>query len=79
MAKMMFLIVKRQWRQHHDCFTGLFAVCGHKANYLQDQVNHSSLAAQIRAESHDCFTGQFALSNGKQPFVDTRQTFSKIR
>ena len=43
MAKMMFLIVKRQWRQHHDCFTGLFAVCGHKANYLQDQVDPTPL------------------------------------
>ncbi|DBA77116.1 TPA: hypothetical protein ACH3X1_009695 [Trebouxia sp. C0004] len=36
MAKMMFMIVKRQWRQHQHCLTRLFAVCGHKENYLKD-------------------------------------------
>lgn len=39
MAKMMFLIVKRQWQQHQQQLTALFAVCGHKQNYLNDQVS----------------------------------------
>ena len=39
MAKMMFLIVKRQWQQHQQQLTALFAVCGHKQNYLYDQVS----------------------------------------
>lgn len=44
MAKMMFLIVKRHWRQHEETFTDFFAVCGHKENYLKDQVsNHDKL------------------------------------
>ena len=45
MAKMMFLIVKRQWQQHQQQLTALFAVCDHKQNYLNDQVslNHGSL------------------------------------
>jgi len=43
MAKMMFMIVKRQWRQHQHCLTRLFAVCGHKENYLNDQVSLSML------------------------------------
>ncbi|KAL0050961.1 hypothetical protein WJX82_011093 [Trebouxia sp. C0006] len=38
MAKMMFMIVKRQWRQHQPGLTRLFAVCGHKENYLKDQA-----------------------------------------
>lgn len=43
MAKMMFMIVKRQWRQHQQGLTRLFAMCGHKENYLKDQVSMVSM------------------------------------
>ncbi len=42
MAKMMFMIVKRQWRHHQPGLTRLFAVCGHKENYLKDQVRYNN-------------------------------------
>ena len=42
MAKVMFLVVKRQWRRHERDLTSLFAVCGHKQNYLKDQVGYST-------------------------------------
>ena len=41
MAKMMFLIVKRQWRQRGEGLTACFAACGHKEAYLKDLVGSS--------------------------------------
>ena len=38
MARMMFVIVRRHWKQHQEDFTAFFAQCGHKENYLKDQV-----------------------------------------
>ena len=53
MAKMMFLIVKRQWQQHQQQLTALFAVCGHKQNYLDDLVSHVQVIA-YKQEGHHC-------------------------
>ena len=39
MVKMMFLIVKRQWRQQEGVMHTFFAMCGHKEGYLKDQVH----------------------------------------
>ena len=47
MAKMMFMIVKRQWRQHQQGLTRLFAMCGHKENYLKDQVRYSMVVIWV--------------------------------
>lgn len=52
MDKMMFLIVKRQWRQHQEQLTALFAVCGHKQNYFVDQASFLAwyvMRSQVRA------------------------------
>lgn len=38
MVKMMYVIVKRQWRQQESAMPTFFAMCGHKEGYLLDQV-----------------------------------------
>ena len=64
MAKMMFLIVKRQWRQHQQQLTALFAVCGHKQNYFVDQA--SVLARSLyKYRRKDLFViPSYAMQNG---------------
>ena len=42
MLKMMYLIVKRQWHQQEATMKSFFGMCGHKEDYLKEQVSYQT-------------------------------------